>query len=182
MAYSVLTAFLLVAGMAIPAVAQIPFDGPPAPVAPEVFAIDDAGRVTLRATRLDQPLAIDGVLDELAYRTVRPITHFVQQEPSEGQPATERTEAWIFYDDRQFYVAVRAYDSDPSRLVANELRRDNFNIFQNDNITNSIDPLYTRRSGYFFQTNALSAQRDQEVQDERSNNNDWNAIWTTRSR
>src|SRR5690606_37050254 len=56
------------------------------------------------------------------------------------------------------------------------------NIFQNDNITISIDPLYTRRSGYFFQTNALSAQRDQEVQDERSNNNDWNAIWTTRSR
>ena len=65
--------------------------------------------------------------------------------------------------------------------MANELRRDNFNIYNNDNITISIDPLYTRRSGVFFQTNALSAQRDQEVQDERSNNNDWNTIWRTRS-
>jgi hypothetical protein len=144
--------------------------------------MDEAGRITLRATRIDTPLTIDGVLDEAAYRNVRPITHFIQQEPSEGQPATERTEAWLFYDDRQFYVSVRAYDSAPERRVANELRRDSFNIFQNDNITISIDPLYTRRSGYFFQTNALSAQRDQEVQDERSNNNDWNAIWTTRSR
>jgi len=173
-------AFLLAA--VSPATAQIPFDGPAAPLAPEVFARDEAGRVTLRATRLPAPLAIDGVLDEAVYRDVTPITHFIQQEPVEGAPATERTEAWIFYDDRQFYVSVRAYDSAPSRLVANELRRDNFNIFQNDNITISIDPLYTRRSGYFFQTNALSAQRDQEVQDERSNNNDWNAIWSTRSR
>ena len=62
------------------------------------------------------------------------------------------------------------------------MRRDNFNIYNNDNVTISIDPLYTRRSGVFFQTNALSAQRDQEVQDERSNNNDWNTIWRTRSK
>jgi hypothetical protein len=157
-------------------------DGPAAPVAPEVYARDDQGRITLRATRLDRPLVIDGALDEEVYRQVLPVTDFVQQEPFEGQPATERTEAWLFFDDRHFYVAVRCYDSAPERLVANELRRDSFNIFQNDNITISIDSMYTRRSGYFFQTNALGAHRDQEVQDERSNNNDWNAIWHTRSR
>ena len=160
----------------------IEFDGPPAPVPPAVFARDDQGRVTLRATRLAAPLSLDGALDEASYRDVRPITHFVQQEPFEGRPATERTEVWLFFDDRHFYVAVRCYDSAPEQLVANELRRDSFNIFQNDNITFSIDPMYTRRSGYFFQTNALGAHRDQEVQDERSNNNDWNAIWSTRSR
>lgn len=177
-----IVAALLVHALALPAAAQVAHDGPPAPEPPEVFTADSAGRITLRATRIGAPLAIDGVLDEPVYREVRPITHFVQQEPHEGQAATERTEAWLFFDDRHFYVAVRAYDSEPSRLVANELRRDSFNIFQNDNITISIDPLYTRRSGYFFQTNALGAQRDQEVQDERSNNNDWNAIWDTRAR
>ncbi len=154
----------------------------PTPIAPDVFARDDQGRITLRATRLTTPLSIDGALDESAYRDVQPIDHFVQQEPLEGQPATERTLAWLFYDDEHFYVSVRAFDSAPERLVANELRRDSFNIFQNDNITISIDPLYTRRSGVFFQTNALGAQRDQEVQDERSNNNDWNTIWSTRAR
>jgi hypothetical protein len=150
-------------------------------VAPAVFAKDDQGRITIRATRVEG-LDLDGRLDEQVYRTVPPIEHFIQQEPNEGQEATERTQAWLFFDDEYFYVSVRSFDSAPERLVANELRRDNFNIFQNDNITISIDPLYTRRSGVFFQTNALSAQRDQEVQDERSNNNDWNTIWRTRSR
>ena len=156
--------------------------GPPAPVAPAVFAKDDQGRITLRATRLTAPLSLDGNLDEAVYREVTAIDHFVQQEPNEGQPGTEKTLVWLFYDDENFYVSVKSFDSAPERLVANELRRDNFNIYNNDNVSISIDPLYTRRSGVFFQTNALSAQRDQEIQDERSNNNDWNTIWRTRSR
>jgi hypothetical protein len=168
---------------AVGAAAALPsFIGPPAPQAPEVFAEDADGRVTLRATRLATPLTLDGALDEAAYRDIRPITRFVQMEPRQGEAATERTEAWLLFDDQYFYVSVRAYDSDPSRLVANEMRRDSGNIFQNDNLTVSIDPLYTRRSGYFFQTNPLGALRDQEVFDERSNNQDWNTVWYTRSR
>ncbi|MGE3491270.1 MAG: DUF5916 domain-containing protein, partial [Vicinamibacterales bacterium] len=147
-----------------------------------MFAKDDDGRITLRATRLTAPLDLDGNHDEAVYRDVRPIDHFVQQEPNEGAAATEKTQVWLFFDNDHFYVSVRSFDSAPERLVANELRRDNFNIYNNDNISISIDPLYTRRSGVFFQTNALSAQRDQEIQDERSNNNDWNTIWRTRSR
>jgi hypothetical protein len=167
----------------IPPVSGLPiFAGPAAPVAPEVFAEDTEGRITLRATRLASPLAVDGALDEAAYRDVKPITSFVQMEPRQGEAATERTESWLLFDDQYFYVAVRSYDSQPSRLVANEMRRDSFNVFQNDNLTVSIDPLYTRRSGYFFQTNALGALRDQEVFDERSNNQDWNTVWYTRSR
>ena len=147
-----------------------------------MFAKDDRGRITLRATRLQSALELDGDLDEPFYASVTPIDHFVQQEPDEGAATTEKTLVWLFYDDQHFYVSVRSYDTEPGRLVANELRRDNFNTYQNDNISISIDPLYTRRGGVFFQTNALGAQRDQEVQDERSNNQDWNTIWSTRSR
>jgi hypothetical protein len=154
--------------------------GPPTPTAPDVFASDDSGRITIRATRAT--IDVDGTLNEEIYDQVPAIDHFVQQEPQEGAAATEKTLAWLFFDDEHFYVAVRNFDSQPDRLVANELRRDNFNIFQNDNITISIDPLYTRRSGVFFQMNALGAQRDQEVQDERSNNNDWNTIWDVKAK
>ncbi len=161
---------------------ELPPSAAPAPIAPEVYSEDARGRVTLRATRLAAPLTVDGDLDEAVYRETKAITHFVQMEPREGQPATERTAAWLFFDDRNFYVSVRAYDSAPEKRVANELRRDSCNIFQNDNVTVSIDPLFTRRSGYFFQTNALGALRDQEVFDERNNNNDWNTVWFTRSK
>src|SRR5262245_3449676 len=56
--------------------------------------------VTIRATRLDRPLVLDGRLDEATYASVAPVTRFIQQEPRYGSPATERTELWILYDDR----------------------------------------------------------------------------------
>ena len=46
-------------------------------------------------------MAIDGSLDEAVYASTPAISGFVQQEPNEFQPATEKTEAWIFFDDRQ---------------------------------------------------------------------------------
>jgi hypothetical protein len=175
-----LSLFVFLVVPVVAAAQSIEILGPPPPAAPEVFAKDERGRITIRATRAT--IDVDGNLDEEIYGRVPAIDHFVQQEPDEGAAATEKTLAWLFYDDHNFYVAVRNFDSQPDRLVANELRRDNFNTYQNDNISISIDPLYTRRGGVFFQTNALGAQRDQEVQDERSNNQDWNTIWMTRSR
>src|SRR5258708_4775195 len=68
--------------------------GPPAPVAPEVVSRDAQGRVTVRAVRLTEPLVIDGLLRDPIYSQVPAIGDFVQQEPHEGEPATERTELW----------------------------------------------------------------------------------------
>lgn len=132
--------------------------------------------VTVRAVRLDAPLVLDGRLEEPSYAAVLPLTDFIQQEPQEGQPATEKTEAWIFFDDTTFYVAARLWDSHPEREVANELRRDNGNILGNENLTFVIDPLHDRRNGYLFQTNPLGALRDMTVTDDRQNSA-WNGIW-----
>jgi Domain of unknown function (DUF5916) len=152
--------------------------GPPPPVAPAVVSRNESGRVTFRATRIAEPIVLDGKLDEEIYREVPGTEGFVQQEPHEGEPATERTELWIFYDDKNVYFSARCWDSHPERMVINEMRRDNFNIFQNENVTVVIDPFYDRRNGYFFQTNPLGALRDQQVTDEgQSNNQDWNTVW-----
>ena len=152
-------------------------DGPPAPVAPEVVSRDAEGRVTIRAVRLTEPLVIDGLLREPIYNQVPAISDFVQQEPHEGEPATERTELWILFDATNVYIAVRCHDSQPDRILANEMRRDSNNIFQNDNLQLVLDTFYDRRSGFLFQTNALGALSDQEVSDERTFNRDWNTVW-----
>lgn len=132
--------------------------------------------VTVRAVRLESPLRVDGRLDEDVYGAVESITDFIQQEPEEGQPATEKTEAWIFFDDVNLYISARNWDSQPEREVANELRRDNGNILGNENFTFVIDPLHDRRNGYLFQTNPLGALRDMTVTDDRQNSA-WNGIW-----
>jgi hypothetical protein len=80
-------------------------DAAPVPVAPEVESRDAEGRVTVRATRIATPLVIDGRLDEQSYRDVRSMSNFLQTEPQEGAPTTERTEVWVFFDDEAIYVS-----------------------------------------------------------------------------
>jgi hypothetical protein len=79
------------------------------------------------------------------------------------------------------YISARLWDSHPERMVMNEMRRDNPNIFQNESLTVVIDTFYDPRNGFYFQTNPLGAVRDGYVTDERNNNNDWNTVWNTRS-
>jgi hypothetical protein len=139
-----------------------------------------ADKVTVRAFRVAEPLRIDGRLEEEAYRTFEPISNFIQQEPDEGQPATEKTEAWILFDDVNLYICARNWDSHPEREVANELRRDNGNILGNENLTFAIDTFHDRRNGYVFQTNALGALRDMAVTDDQQNQA-WNGIWQVKT-
>jgi hypothetical protein len=156
-------------------------DGSPALVGPDVVSRDAAGRVTIRAVRLTEPLVVDGHLEDPIYSRVPAIGDFVQQEPHEGEPATERTELWIFFDATNIYFAVRCLDDQPDRIIANEMRRDSNNIFQNDNVQIVVDTFYDRRSGVLFQTNALGALSDQEVSDERNFNRDWNTVWDVKA-
>jgi hypothetical protein len=143
---------------------------------------DSDGRVTVRAVRVDEPPRVDGVLDEALYRGHDAITGFIQQDPDEGRLATEPTLVWIFFDADHLYVSARCRDSQPARIVANDMRRDGRNVSQNDNLSVIIDTFHDRRNGYEFLVNAIGGAWDTQVTDERVTNRDWNTVWTTRSR
>jgi hypothetical protein len=179
-----LRAFVLLIAIAAPARAQVAthvtIQGPPPPVAPDVVSRDAERRVTLRAFRVES-LDVDGRLDDEIYSRVAGVSDFVQQEPDEGAPATERTEVWVLFDRRHVYVSARCWDSQPDRIVANEMRRDHGNIFQNDNFSIVFDTFYDRRNGFLFQTNPLGGLRDGLVTDERNNNRDWNTVWDVKT-
>ena len=99
-------------------------DGPPPPVPPDVITRDEAGRATVRAVRLSEPLVLDGELTEAIYSQVPSFGGFIQQIPDEGAPATERTEMWILFDDEHIYVGARLWESVPeSEWIANEMYR-----------------------------------------------------------
>jgi hypothetical protein len=171
--------------LALPVGAQTPAAhsqvDPPAPALPATFARGADGRSTIRAVRASEAIVLDGRLDEEIYATVLPASDFIQQEPSAGEPATERTEIWLFFDERNVYISFRCFDSRPDRIVANEMRRDNNNIFQNDNVTLVLDTFYDRRTAFFFQTNPLGGLRDAVVIGENLTNYDWNTVWDVRT-
>ncbi len=152
--------------------------GPPPPELPETISRDGQGRATVRAVRLSAPPRIDGRLDEAIYEQVRPASGFIQMEPDGGQPATERTEVWVFYDEEQVYMTFRAWESQPDRMIVNEMRRDSGNIRQGDSVEFAFDTFRDRRNAILFEANALGARTDLESTNERQMNSDWNPIWT----
>ncbi len=161
---------------------ELVIDGPPAPVAPSVISRDAEGRATIRAVRVSEAPQLDGRLDESIYETIPAITGFIQQAPDEGAPATEKTEAWITFDESNLYVAGRIWDSAPEgQWVANELRRDTRQLRQNDTFAVVLDTFYDRRNGVSFYTNPLGAIADFALTNEGNPNSDWNPVWDVRT-
>ena len=151
------------------------------PVPPATILRTPAGAVTVRAVRISEPVRIDGHLDERAYEEVPALGNFIQQEPREGAPATERTDAWVFFDNDNIYVSARCWDSQPKRMVASEWRRDGANIRQNENFTVVFDTFHDKRNSMMFMTNSLGALSDALITDEVDLNQDWNGLWEVKT-
>lgn len=152
------------------------------PVAPAVVARDDSGRVIVRAVRTTETMRVDGRLDESVYTSVTAISDFIQAVPHEGEAATDKTEAWIFFDRTAMYVSARCWDaSPPSEWVANDLRRDSNQLRENDSFGVLFDTFHDRRNAFVFYTNPLGVIADQTFTDEGNPNRDWNQVWEVRT-
>ena len=119
------------------------------------------------------------------------IDEFVQQEPREGAPATERTEVRVLYDGANLYVGILAFDSSPERVTATEMRRDGSQIANEDNFQIILDTFMDFRSAYMFIVSPLGAMLDQQVFREgegsrrgtSSNTNlEWDGVWDASAR
>ena len=162
-----------VGGAEMPAI-----DGPPPPIAPDVISRDERGGATVRAIRLDDGIRVDGTLDEAFYETVPSFGGFIQMEPMAGAPATERTEAWVSFDDTNLYISARVWDAAPeSEWVVNEMRRDSSTLSQNEGVAILLDTFYDRRNGLFFTVSPIGGRADGQVSNERGYNRDWNPVW-----
>lgn len=146
-------------------------------------------RPSVRATRVQQPPRIDGTLEELVWRDAPAVDAFTQQEPREGQPASDRTEVRVLYDSGHLYVGVHAFASEP--VVATEMRRDADRLFDEDNFQVILDTFHDSRNGYMFVTTPLGAKLEQQVFDEGEGggrgttanvNRNWDGVWDAAAR
>ncbi len=123
---------------------------------------------------------LDGRLDEPVWALSQPITDFVQRDPNEGQPASERTEARVLYDDGALYIGVRAYDSEPDKIVGQLTRRDLYS--PSDWLAVSIDSYFDRRTAFEFRVNPAGVERDKYLFDDTSEDDSWDAVWDVATR
>jgi hypothetical protein len=129
--------------------------------ADSVAAQDVDTRPVLSAVRLaeGERIDIDGVLDEAAWRQAVPATEFAQIDPVNGAPATERTEVRVAFDRDRLFIGVHCFDSEPTRLLGNQMVRDGF-LSADDRFMWVLDPYFNQRGGYFFEINPSGAMGD----------------------
>jgi hypothetical protein len=127
------------------------------------------------AYRVNEKISIDGKLSETIYQTITPITEFIQRDPDEGKPATERTEVWTFYDDYNFYVTAKLYDSKPDSITKILGRRDNF--LASDYFGFAIDTYLDRRNAFFFLVNPAGSIIDGQFFNDSWDDETWDGVW-----
>jgi hypothetical protein len=130
---------------------------------------------TLQAVRIAEPPRLDGHLDDAAWRDAQPATEFLQRDPDEGKPATERTELRIVYDSDAVYVGVKLYDREPNRIARRLSRRDDF--ADADRFTIYFDPHHDHLTGAMFSVSAAGSLSDSIVYNDTWTDRSWDAVW-----
>ena len=125
-----------------------------APLYPPSAEATEYSRQRVTITRTDNPPVIDGLLDDATWQDAAVIHSFRQVEPVEGADPSERTVAYLAYDDDNIYIGVRCFDSEPEKIVAHQLVEDSF-LLNEARINVMLDTLFDRRNAYLFQVTPL---------------------------
>ena len=128
--------------------------------------VTPAGTPFLRAIPLDEAPVIDGdVLGDAAWDGVVSSTGFLQTTPDEGQPASERTEVRVAYDQETLYFGVICYVRDPNTIIVSDSRRDT-PLNETDSFQIIIDTYLDKQNGFVFGTNPAGLEYDGQVVNE----------------
>ena len=133
------------------------------------------------AVPIPSPPVIDGVLDEPFWALVQPVTGFLQRDPVDGAPASEKTEVRIAYTPTALYFGMTMHDSEPNLIRGNILQRGGW-IDKDDNIRIALDTYDDDRNAYMFEVGVLGTQDDALISDESSTDWNWDGIYTTEAR
>ena len=131
---------------------------------------------------------LDGdVLGDPAWVDVPVATGFIQTQPDEGRPATERTEVRVLFDDDTIYFGFVCYDRDPDGIITSESRRD-ASLNNSDSIQIILDTFRDRQSAFLFGTSPAGQEYDGQVMNEGQGggfgfnvNYNWDGAWVDRT-
>jgi hypothetical protein len=90
------------------------------------------------------------------------VSDFLQREPRDGEPATQRTDVYVGYDDANLYAVFLAFDRDPAGVRARMSPRGDTG--SDDWVHIVLDTFNDQRNAYMFGASPLGVQ--------------WDALWT----
>ncbi|WP_413403164.1 DUF5916 domain-containing protein [Pseudoalteromonas sp. KJ71-7] len=136
-----------------------------------------ADKLNYQLAHINKNIDVDGLLNEPHWQQATRVAVNYQDEPNEKGTPPVKTDAYIYDDGHNLYVAFVAYDPEPSKIRA--ALRDRDTLWQDDNVGLVIDTFNDERTGYEFYVNPLGAQGDIRMTDtdEWVSDLSWDAIW-----
>ncbi len=136
-----------------------------------------ADKLNYQLAHINKNIDVDGVLNEPHWQQATHVAVNYQDEPNEKGTPPVKTDAYLYDDGHNLYVAFVAYDPDPSKIRA--ALRDRDTLWQDDTVGLVIDTFNDERTGYEFYVNPLGAQGDTRMTDtdEWVSDLSWDAIW-----
>jgi hypothetical protein len=131
---------------------------------------------------------IDGRVEDMSWSNTEPFSEFIQQEPNEGDAASERTEIRFLLDRDNLYIGVICFDTDSGGILVSQSRRD-ADLDDTDSIQVLLDTFNDGQNAFVFGTNPFGIEYDGQVmaegqagQGRAGFNLNWDADWTVRTR
>ena len=134
----------------------------------------------VQAVARTSPIVLDGRLDEAVWQSPAPATDFVQMEPDEGRPATQRTEIRLAYDAEALYIGARMLDSLGAAGVRTRLARRDQEA-ESDYVEFVFDTYHDHTGRTVFNVNPSGVKFD-AGQASANADPSWDPVWSVETR
>jgi hypothetical protein len=121
-------------------------------------------RPQITIPKVSKPPELDGRLDDECWKIATRVDNFYKFAPVDGEPASEKTEAYIAYDRENFYIAFRCFDQEKDKIRAHISKRD-YDMLGDDHVIVVLDTFNSQRRGYELAVNPFGIQFDAILQD-----------------
>ncbi|WP_258101461.1 carbohydrate binding family 9 domain-containing protein [Marinoscillum pacificum] len=136
------------------------------------FAQSEDPRRTYQTASIDGEVpVIDGRLDDPAWEQVEWAGDFIQRQPVDGAAPSQQTQFKILYDAKYLYIGIRAFDTEPDKVVRRMSRRDGF---EGDFVEVNIDSYADKRTAFSFSASASGVKGEEYIS---NNGENWDATW-----
>jgi hypothetical protein len=134
----------------------------------------------VQASHKSGPVTLDGRLDEALWASVQPATDFRQAQPKPGEPATQRTEVRIVYDDEALYIGARMFDEQGAAGVRSQLVRRDQSASNSDQLQLIFDTFHNHIGRTIFTVNPSGVKQDAGQATEFADPS-WDPVWQVKT-
>jgi len=131
--------------------------------------------LSLRIRKTNDPVRLDGHLDEPGWQQAQVAENFAQIFPFDTSLALAKTEVRMTFDHAFLYIGARVYEKREDYLISS-LKRD-FDGEESDGFFVILDPFQDKLNGFFFEISPFNVQGEGLIDNGSNISTDWDNKW-----